>query len=275
MIRVAALFLYPVKSLRGTPVATAAVDDLGLEGDRRFLVVDPDGRFITQRTVPRMALVSTSLSGGLLHLSVEGAGSISVGIPSDPSAPTLPVSVWSQAGLVAEDCGEEVACWLSAVISTPCRLVRAGAAFHRPVTRDEARPGDRFSFADGAPLLVTTTASLDDLNRRIVAAGGAPVPMDRFRPNLVLEGCEPFAEDHWAGLDIAGVRFRATGPCDRCIVTTTDQLTGQRGKEPLKTLATFRRDPLEPSSVLFGLNLIQESKSGSVAVSDPVVIHFP
>jgi uncharacterized protein YcbX len=275
MIRVASLLLYPVKSLRGTPVANAVVDDLGLTGDRRFLVVDPDGRFITQRTVPRMALVSTSLSGGLLNLSAEGAGAISVSIPSAPSAPTLPVNVWSHVGLLAEDCGEEVAAWLGDVIQTPCRLVRAGAAFHRPVTRDEARPGDRFSFADGAPLLVTTTASLDDLNRRIVAAGGALVPMDRFRPNIVLEGTEPFAEDHWTGLDIAGVRFRATGPCDRCIVTTTDQVTGQRGKEPLKTLATFRRDPQEPSSVLFGLNLIQESKSGSVTVGDPVVIHSP
>jgi uncharacterized protein YcbX len=275
MIRVASLFLYPVKSLRGTPVASAVVDDLGLTGDRRFLVVDPDGRFITQRTVPRMALVSTSLSGGLLNLSAEGAGAISVSIPSAPSAPTLPVNVWSHVGLLAEDCGEEVAAWLGDVIQTPCRLVLAGAAFHRPVTRDEARPGDRFSFADGAPLLVTTIASLDDLNRRIVAAGGALVPMDRFRPNIVLEGTEPFAEDHWTGLDIAGVRFRATGPCDRCIVTTTDQLTGQRGKEPLKTLATFRRDPQEPSSVLFGLNLIQESKSGSVTVGDPVVINSP
>lgn len=275
MIRVAALFLYPVKSLRGTPVPTAVVDELGLAGDRRFLVVDPDGRFITQRTVPRMALVSTSLSGGRLHLSTDGAGSISVGIPSDPSAQALPVSVWSHSGLQAEDCGEEVASWLSDVITTPCRLVRAGAAFHRPVTRDEARPGDRFSFADGAPLLVTTTASLDDLNRRIVDSGGESVPMDRFRPNLVIEGTEPFAEDHWKGLDIAGVHFRATGPCDRCIVTTTDQLTGQRGKEPLKTLATFRRDPHEPSSVLFGLNLIQESKSGSLAVGDPVVVRLP
>lgn len=272
MIRVAALYLYPVKSLRGTPVPTAAVDDLGLAGDRRFLIVDHAGRFITQRTVPRMARVATSLSDGLLHLSAEGAGSISVAIPSDPYATILPVSVWSQAGLQAEDCGEETATWLSDAIKTPCRLVRAGAAFHRPVTRDEARPEDLLSFADGAPLLVTTTASLNDLNRRIIAGGGAPVSMDRFRPNLVLEGTEPFAEDRWAGLDIAGTRFRATGPCDRCIVTTTDQLTGQRGKEPLKTLSTFRRDPQEPTSVLFGLNLIQESKSGHVAVGDPVEI---
>lgn len=272
MIRVASFFLYPVKSLRGIPVATAVVDDLGLEGDRRFLVVDPDGRFITQRTAPRMALVSTSLSGGLLRLSAEGAGSVSAGIPSDPSAPTLPVSVWNHEGLLAEDCGEEVASWLSEVLATSCRLVRAGAAFDRPVSRDEARPGDHFSFADGAPLLVTTSSSLDDLNRRIVGTGGAPVPMDRFRPNLVLEGTEPFEEDRWAAIDIARVRFRATGPCDRCIVTTTDQLTGQRGKEPLKTLATFRRDPQDPSSVLFGLNLIQESKSGRLATGDPVAI---
>jgi uncharacterized protein YcbX len=195
MIRVTGLFLYPVKSLRGFPVASAEMDELGFAGDRRFLVVDKSGNFMTQRTVPRMALVSTALSGGSLHLA-----------------------------------------------------------------------------ADGAPLLATTTASLDELNRRILENGGSPVPMDRFRPNIVLEGGEPFAEDDWAALDIAGVRFRAAGPCKRCIVTTADQLTGLRGKEPLRTLAKFRRDPLDSSATIFGLNLIQETKSGLVTIGDPAGI---
>lgn len=273
MIRVSGLFLYPAKSLRGFPVATAAVDDLGFAGDRRFLVVDETGRFLTQRTVPRMALVATALSDGLLHLSAEEVGTLAVPVAPDPSAPTISVSVWSHADLLAEDCGEESAAWLGEILGTRCRLVRIGPDFHRPVTKEQARPGDLFSFADGAPLLVTTTASLDELNRRIHENGGEPVPMDRFRPNLVLEGSEPFAEDGWAGLEIAGVRFRAAGACERCIVTTADQLTSQRGKEPLKTLASFRRDPRSTSSVLFGLNLIQGDKSGLVSVGDLVRIH--
>ncbi len=272
MIRVAGLYLYPVKSLRGIAVESAEVDALGLAGDRRFLVVDGSGRFVTQRTVPRMALVSTALSNGFLHLSAENHGSMKVPTPSDPAARILPVSVWSHHDLLAEDGGDDAADWLGQVLGMHCRLVRIGPAFHRELTRDGARPGDLLAFADGAPLLVTTHASLDELNRRIRSHGGQPVPMDRFRTNLVLEGCVAFDEDRWTHLDIAGVRFRASGPCERCLVTTTDQQTGQRGKEPLKSLAVFRRGENDPSSVVFGVNLIQETKSGRVTVGDPVTV---
>ena len=257
MIRVAGLYLYPVKSLRGIAVESAEVDALGLAGDRRFLVVDGSGRFVTQRTVPRMALVSTALSNGFLHLSAENHGSMKVPTPSDPAARILPVSVWSHHDLLAEDGGDDAADWLGQVLGMHCRLVRIGPAFHRELTRDGARPGDLLAFADGAPLLVTTHASLDELNRRT---------------NLVLEGCVAFDEDRWTHLDIAGVRFRASGPCERCLVTTTDQQTGQRGKEPLKSLAVFRRGENDPSSVVFGVNLIQETKSGRVTVGDPVTV---
>ncbi|WP_226895522.1 MOSC domain-containing protein [Luteolibacter marinus] len=272
MIRVSGLFLHPVKSLRGFPVDRANVDDLGLEGDRRFLVIDDAGKFLTQRTVPRMARVATALCEEFLHLSEQDAGSITVPLAPDTRADLRPVTVWRDSGMLAEDCGDDSAAWLGGVLGVPCRLVRIGPDFRRPVTRDHARPGDLLAFADGAPLLVTTMASLDELNRRIRGNGGDPVMMDRFRPNLVLEGTEPFAEDHWSTLEIAGVRFRSAGPCDRCVVTTADPLTGQRGKEPLATLAKFRRDPDSPSSVLFGVNLIQESKSGQIAVGDPVRI---
>lgn len=272
MIHVTGLFLYPVKSLRGFPVANASVDAQGFTGDRRFLVVDESGRFLTQRTVPKMAMISTSLAGGFLQLSADDSGSITVPTAHDPSAPLVAVSVWDQHDLLAEDCGNEVAAWLGGVLGAPCRLVRMGPAFLRPVLRGNPTPDDHFSFADGAPLLVTSTASLDELNRHIIGNGGDPVPMDRFRSNLILEGTEPFAEDRWTHLDIAGVRFRTSGPCERCLVTTTDQLTGQRGKEPLKTLATFRKASGDSSSVLFGVNLIQESKSGLVSVGDPVSV---
>ncbi len=272
MITIASLHLYPVKSLRGFSVNVAEIDALGFVGDRRFLVVDETGRFITQRTVPQMAIVATTLSDGFLTLTAEGFGNISVPLAPDPTAPTVAVSVWSDDGLLAEDCGSAVGAWLTNVLTTPCRLVRIGPAFRRPVERGTAHPGDRFSFADGAPLLVTTTASLQELNRRLAATDGAPVTMDRFRPNLVLDGGAPFAEDYWSALDVAGARFRAAGPCSRCLVITADQFTGQRGKEPLKTLTTFRRTVLDSPSVHFGVNLIQESKSGLVRVGDPVVV---
>jgi uncharacterized protein YcbX len=276
MTRIASIHIYPVKSLRGFSVDSAEIDPLGLVGDRRFLVVDEAGRFLTQRNVPQMALVATALNNGLLHLTAAGegnTGTISVPIAPDPAAPIIPVSVWSYQGLLAEDCGKEVAAWLSHALGTPCRLVRIGPSFQRPLDRDAQPPTDLCSFADGAPLLVASTASLEELNRRIGIAGGEPVPMDRFRPNLVITGGEPFAEDSWTRFHAGNARFRTLSPCERCVVTTADQLTGQRGKEPLKTLATFRRSPLNSSAVLFGMNVVQENKSGCINVGDAV--RFP
>ena len=267
MILLQSIHLYPVKSLRGIDVTSAEVDDLGLVGDRRFLVVEPNtGRFITQRTEPQMALVSTEITDGLLKLSVDGHGEITVPLVSDPKAPLISVSVWSSKGMMADDCGAEASSWLGKVLGFPCRLVRIGPAFHRNV---QDAP-DLLSFADGAPLLMTSTGSLSALNDRIRNSGGTPVPMDRFRPNLVVESTDAFVEDNWTQLEIGGVRFRNSGPCERCIMTTTDQRTGQRGKEPLKTMATFRRSPENPSAVLFGINLIQETKSGRMRVGDKV-----
>jgi uncharacterized protein YcbX len=149
--------------------------------------------------------------------------------------------------------------------------VRIGQKFERPVLKSAGRPGDLFTFADAAPLLVVSEASLAALNDHILANGGEPVPMNRFRPNLVVDGCAAFAEDTWSRLQIGDAIFRSAGPSDRCMVTTTDQLTGERGKEPLRTLATFRRNPADPSQVFFGVNLINESKSGAIRVGDEAV----
>lgn len=265
------LYLYPVKSLRGLRLESATIDALGLAGDRRFLVVDPDGKFITQRTCPRMARIATALSTDALTLSAEGHGTVSVGRASDPSAPLLPVNVWSSHGLQAEDCGPEAAAWLAAFLATPCRLVRAGAAFDRPVAKPgKARPGDRVGFADAYPLLGLGEASVADLNDRLAALGEDPVPLDRFRPNLVFAGAAPFAEDTWPRFRVGSVVFRAGGPCARCIMTTTDQLTGERGREPLRTLATYRRDAADPTAVNFGQNLFIESAAGPLRLGDPV-----
>lgn len=266
------IFLYPVKGFRGLVPPAAEVDALGLVGDRRFLVIDETGRFLTQRSHARMALVATALAGDTLTISAAGAGAVSVSRASDPSAPLRTVNVWKSEGLLAEDCGEAPAAWVSDFLATRCRLVRIGGRFNRPVLKPAARAGDVVSFADAAPMLLLSEASLADLNDRLVARGGEALPMNRFRPNLVVAGCAAFAEDTWPRFRVGEIVFRAAGPSTRCIVTTTDQLTGERGREPLRTLAAYRRNAADPGDVDFGQNLIHETKHGTLRVGEPVTL---
>ena len=271
-MHLSAIHIYPVKGLRGIALPSVAIDDLGPVGDRRFLVVDDAGRFLTQRSHPRMALVNAVLDADRLELSATGHGHVHVARHPDPGAPVRPVSVWKHEGLLAEDCGDAAASWLGDILSTRCRLVRIGSRFRRDVTKPAAREGDRFGFADAVPMLVISEASLADLNDRLLARGSEPLPMDRFRPNLVIAGARPYAEDQWGRFRIGDVTFRSAGPCARCAVITTDQLTGERGVEPLQTLAQYRRDPATPGNVNFGQNLIHESKTGVLRVGAPVVL---
>lgn len=266
------LFIYPVKSLRACAVVAAELDADGLVGDRRFMVVDATGRFLTQRTLPRMALIDTDLTTETLELSADGAASIAVPRHPDPRASVRTVSVWQSGELQAEDCGDGAADWLSTFLATPCRLVRMGPGFSRQVRKPSARPGDTVSFADACPLLIIGEASLGDLNDRLVARGEEAIPMDRFRPNLVVAGSDAFAEDTWARFRIGEAVFRAGGPCARCVVTTTDQRTGQRGHEPLRTLATYRRDPDDPADVNFGQNLLLETRVGTLQIGTEVEV---
>lgn len=268
-MHLSALCIYPVKSLRGIAVHNAALDEFGLVGDRRFLVVDEQNRFLTQRTLPRMAWLETELGRDSLVLRNSHHGSAAVGL-REPGAP-LTVHIWRDT-VEAVDCGVEIAVWLSDFFRQPCRLVRMGAGHHRPVHKTSGRAGDQFSYADGAPLLVLSEASLANLNDRLAANDEDPVPMDRFRPNLVISGCPAHAEDGWAGFRIGDLIFRNAGKSERCTITTTDQLTGMRGKEPLRTLASYRRDPsLDPTAVYFGANCINESKSGTLRLGEAVV----
>lgn len=265
------LFLYPVKSLGGFSVDSAEVDALGLVGDRRFLVVDETGRFLTQRALPRMALVATALDATHLTLSTSPSASIRVPRTSAPTAPLRAVSVWKSENLLAEDCGDAAAAFLSDFLSIRCRLVRIGAAFTRPMLKATARSGDTVTFADAYPLLLLSEATLADLNDRLLARGEETLPLNRFRPNLVVTGCSAFAEDTWPRFRLGAVTFRAGGPCARCIMTTTDQATGARaGPEPLRTLATYRRDATDPTDVNFGQNLIHETKTGRLRIGDAV-----
>jgi uncharacterized protein YcbX len=267
-MHVSSLHLHPVKSLRALSVQQLELDPEGVAGDRRFMVVDPDGGFLTQRTLPRMALVDALIEGDALALGGEGFGRVRVSRPSDPRAQTLRVRIWKSEGLVAEDCGEEAAEWLTSILGTPCRLVRSGCAFRRPVKGSPPGSDDRVGFADAYPVLVASRPSLADLNVRL---GEAAVPMDRFRPNIVVEGCAPYAEDTWGRVRIGRVTLRAAGPCSRCIISSTDQATGERGVEPLRTLASYRRDPSDPTHVNFAQNFVHEDKSGVIRVGDPVI----
>lgn len=272
MLRLSGIFIYPVKSCRGFALPAAEVDALGFVHDRRFLVVDETGRFLTQRSHPRMALVDTALTPGTLTLAASGHGSVSVPLQPPVTPPPLTVSVWKSENLVADDCGDEAAGWLGSFLGTRCRLARIGQKFRRPVLKKAARPGDLVHFADAVPFLLLSQASLDDLNDRLAAQGEDAVPMNRFRPNLVVTGCAPYAEDAWPRLRVGPLAFRNAGPCSRCIVTTTDQETGRRGKEPLRTFATYRRDPDQPTDVNFGANLIHETHAGRVSVGDAVEV---
>lgn len=271
-MQVTGILIYPVKSLGGFAVQMAEVDAMGLVGDRRFLVVDETGRFMTQRTLPRMALVATALDATHLTLSTSPTSAVRVGRASDPAAPLRTVSVWKAENLLAEDCGDEAATFLSDFLATRCRLVRIGEKYHRPVTKAAGRPGDVVTFADACPLLVISEASLADLNDRIAEHGEEAVPMNRFRPNLVVNDCAPFAEDAWSRIQVGEVIFRSAGQCVRCIMPSIDQTTAERGKEPLRTLATYRRDAVVPADVKFGLNLINESKAGRIRVGDTVAL---
>ena len=272
-MHLSALYIYPVKSLRGCAVTQAAVDPLGLVGDRRFMLIDENGRFLSQRTLPRMALITTSLTDTSLTIAAAACGEVSVPRAPDPAAPLRNVSIWKSDGLLAEDCGDAAAVWLADFLQAKCRLVRVGPKFMRPVLKPNvAGPGDLVHCADAFPFLVISEASLADLNARLVAQGEAAVPMNRFRPNLVVAGAEPFAEDGWTRFRIGTVKFHAGGPCARCAVPTIDQVTAERGKEPMRTLATYRRNAGDPTVVNFGQNLIHETKAGRLRVGDPVEI---
>ncbi|WP_137235574.1 MOSC N-terminal beta barrel domain-containing protein [Streptomyces sp. BPSDS2] len=262
--------LYPVKSLASRVRDTVAVEPWGLDGDRRWMLVDKASRAVTQRQQPSMARISAEvLPGGGVVLSAPGHPPLRVTAP-EPGR-MLTVELHRDTLEVAEAPGDAHD-WLSAVLGTEVRLVHLDDPAHRrPVDPLFGRPGDVVSFADGYPLLLTTTASLDALNA-LVARGDrpeeGPLPMDRFRPNVVIDGTEAWAEDGWRRIAIGEVVFTVAKPCGRCVITTTDQRTAERGREPLLTLARHRRFGKQ---LVFGQNLIPEG-TGVIRVGDPVRI---
>jgi uncharacterized protein len=267
----ASIHIYPVKGCRAVDLDEAAVEPWGLAGDRRWLIVDADCQFMTQRKHPALArIVVTPGPGADITVSCDGYPALPVAAP-DESAELLKVTVW-RSTVLAASAGPQADAWFSAYLGEPARLVYLDDPTRRAVDPEYSKGGDTVSFADGYPLLVTSTASLGQLNEWLTAAGHQAVPMNRFRPNIVVSGHPPWDEDRWRRILIGAVSFRVAKPCGRCVVTTTDQATGERGSQPLKMLAARRRFG---QNLVFGQNLIPDSP-GHIRIGDPIeVILFP
>jgi uncharacterized protein len=242
------LIYYPIKACRGFEVESSQVERMGLQHDRRMMVTTPDGTFLTQREYPRLALVIPTLKGGTLELSAPEFDSLCVNIQT--SGTSHPVTVWKSKGVAAIDQGEEAAQWFSDWLGTEVRLVHFADGYKRTVNEKYAvNADDHTGFADGYPILIISEESLQDLNSRLET----PLPMNRFRPNIVVKGCNPFAEDSWNRIQIGDVKLAIVKPCARCEVTTIDKVTLERSKEPLKTLGKYRKHVL---GAIFGQNVI-------------------
>lgn len=248
-LRLSAINVYPLKSAAGLSQTSWEVDSFGLRHDRRWMLVDESGVFLSQRVHPRLALIRPELRAGTLALRAPAAPGLE--LPLDRSIGSeLTVTVWG-----GETRGRAVSAeadrWVTAFLGIDCRLVYMPEEVVRPVRPDYAFDGERTSFTDGFPFLLISEASLADLNRRLAT----PVPMNRFRPNLVVAGATPFAEDGWRRIRIGPLTFGVAKPCPRCVMTTVDQAMGMSpSTEPLRTLATFRRNA--EGQVDFGQNLL-------------------
>jgi uncharacterized protein YcbX len=264
-MKVTEINIYPIKSTRRIAVTESEVLPRGLPWDRRWMLVDSEGTFITARQHPTLAVVETRLAGDVLQVNVANRQPLQ--LPLQPlERETITVKVWRDQ-CDAVFAGEEADVWFSEYLGIPCRLVQMTDDLRRGVDPDFGQPGDEVSFADGFPLLLLSEASLQDLNSRL----DETVSMRRFRPNLVVDGEQPYAEDNWQRLRVGEVEFAGVKNCSRCVFTTVDPDTGIKhpGKEPLRTLSSYRRRP--EGGVYFGQNLIPRS-GGIIRVGDSVEI---
>lgn len=263
--------IYPVKSLGGMSLDECAVEDKGLQFDRRWMLTNKDGEFFTQRELPLMATLNVALEDDSLKVTTKNGDSISIPFAENKAGKEQRVSVWESKlkARVAEDSINE---WFSDILQTDCQLVQIGENSKRIVSPFYAvrKYKDEVSFADGYPVLLIGEGSLEDLNSRLEN----PIPMNRFRPNLVVKNTEAFAEDKWKKIKIGETVFHLVKPCARCVMTTIDQETGiSDGKEPLKTLATYRLvKRAGKSKINFGQNLIAENPGAKIKIGDQVEI---
>ncbi|MBW0146028.1 MOSC domain-containing protein [Marinobacter arenosus] len=260
-MKVHSLWVYPVKSLAGIPVDEFALDDFGPVGDRRWMIIDADRQFVTQRNHPELARIGVFRRGDDVEVAIPGQGRYTL-CPSGESLRALVWRDWTQAIVGQAEASEA----LSQFCGKALRFVYMPDDSFRRVDAARVRDLRRVSFADGFPLLITNLASLEELNGRL----DKPVEMRRFRPNIVVEGATPWAEDHWRGLRVGECEFDLVKPCSRCVMTTVDPDSGVKDAavQPLRTLSKYRRTD---DGVMFGMNAIHESE-GWVRVGDPVKI---
>ena len=266
MTHISQLAIYPIKSCAQVRVDNAHVDSFGLYMDRRWMVIDEKGHFITQRDIPMMCLINPTLSDNGLLLNAPDMQSCIVKI-QDQNEMRL-VSVWLDQ-CQAIDCGDEAANWLTTYLKTKCRLVFFPEDEVRQVDLNYANQGDKAAFSDGFPFLLISEASLEDLNQRIKqSTDNIAIEMRRFRPNIVVAGCDAFSEDSWKKVQIGDMLLRVVKPCSRCVIPSIDPDTGIRGDEPLNTLKEYRK---KDKKIFFGQNVIAESV-GRLEVGMPITI---
>ncbi|MEM8488550.1 MAG: MOSC N-terminal beta barrel domain-containing protein [Bacteroidota bacterium] len=263
MITVSSLHIYPVKSTTGLSLTRSAVGARGLDHDRRYAIVDPDGQIITAREAPHLLGLKAAIEEGsvvLIDTKTREAIRLGQGIGEAQR-----VGVFDRE-TTGKGSTEDVDAWLSAYLGRPCRLVFMDDTIRRPVLeRHGGEPNDEVSYADQCPILLISEASLADLNSRL----DAPVSMQHFRPNIVVKGCDAFAEDTWQHVEINGIPFRVSQRCERCVFTTIDPETyvPHKRQEPLRTLATYRRLP--KGGVGFGVHLVPLG-AGEIVVGEGV-----
>lgn len=269
-MRVSDLFIYPLKSARGIALPAAGIDAYGLPGDRRAMITDTEGRFITQRELPDLARIEVRPEPGAFRLLMQGKPGISVPPPQPENR--MDVIVWKStvsAAVADPESNRQLSEWLGREV----QLVFFDGQAQRTASAEWAGEGTPVTFTDGYQILVTTTGSLKALNADLAAHGEGSVGMERFRPNIVIDTDEAWPEDHWAAIEIAGIRFDLVKPCARCIMTTQDQLTGSREvANPMPAMGRIRMsaDRRVPGP-LFGWNVTPRG-SGKVTIGDAVNI---
>lgn len=259
------LHIYPIKSAAGITLSTSWVDDLGLSFDRRFVLTEPNGQFITARTQPTLCLINVNVTEHGLILTAPGMPALHVHY-QELSKTYQQVRVWKD-DIQAQYGNEKYDLWFSQYLQYPCKLHYFGEQSKRPVKNSHKQ----VAFADGYPLLLISQASLDDLNHKISHQSAHKVSMSQFRPNIVINNCDAFAEDTWRHIRIGEVEFEVTKPCSRCIFTTVNPENAEKSakQEPLTTLKGYRQ--VANGDVMFGQNLIALNQ-GSIKQNDEVVI---
>ena len=267
-ITISDLYIYPIKSTKGTRLPHANVDELGLDFDRRFVVSDDSGQFITARTEPSLCLVSAKITEQGVVLTAPNMPTLSLEYQKF-SDQYQSVNVWGD-DIAGQRCSIAANSWFSEYLHRPCHLLYFGKKSSRvkKAYTDNAR---KVAFADGYPLLLISQASLDDLNQRLASKNEKPVSMAQFRPNIVVENCLPFAEDGWQHIRIGDTEFKVSKPCERCIFTTIDPENGEKNpqQQPLSTLKSYRQ--ADQGEILFGQNLIPLN-SGKISQGESITI---